>query len=218
MTLYGTAMSQALVSGRSHGAPLMMRRLFGLGREPRTFEFKCVECGSIHRGSPSFSFGRPPLYHAVPEAEREARITFTRDTCLIAPAADDEDGQTHYFLRGVLEVPIIGAEEPFVWGVWVTQSEGSFMKYLETFDDDQSGISTFGWLSITWAPYNRTKPGEDLENLACTVHWQRAGKRPLIELRECDHPLYVDQRDGISWDRAIEIARTVMHGEQPQGG
>jgi hypothetical protein len=193
-----------------------MPRLFGLGQEPRTFEFQCGECGAIHRGSPSFGFDRPSLYDDVPEPERAARIMLTRDTCFIAPAPDEEGGQTHYFLRGLLEVPIAGATEPFLWGVWVTQSEASFMEYLETFEDDQSGTGSFGWLAVAWAPYKRTKPGQYLENLRCNALWQKQGKRPLIELQECDHPLYRDQRDGISWHRAIEIARMVIHGAQPR--
>jgi hypothetical protein len=193
-----------------------MRHLFCLGREPRTFEFKCIECGAIHRGSPSFAFDKPPLYYDVPEPQRCARTMLTRDTCFIAPAPNDETGQTHCFLRGLLEVPIAGATEPFLWGVWVTQSEDSFMRYLETFDDDQSGTSSFGWLPVAWAPYKRTRPGEYIENLRCNVLWQGKGKRPLIEVQECDHPLFLDQRDGISWERAVEIARTVMHGDQPR--
>jgi len=91
------------------------------------------------------------------------------------------------------------------------------MKYVETFDHDQSGTSTFRWLPVFWAPYRRTSPGEYLEHLRCTVHWQIEGKRPQIEVQEFEDPLYVDQRDGISWDRAIEIARTVMHRDLPQG-
>jgi hypothetical protein len=216
MTLYGAAISRALTSSGSNGARPLIHRLFGLGQEPRTFEFKCIECGAIHRGSPSFGFDKPSSYYDVPEPERDTRIMLTKDTCFIVPAADNEGGQIHYFLRGLLEVPIVGATEPFLWGVWVTQSEDSFMKYLETFDHDQSGTSSFGWLPVAWAAYKRTRPGEYLENLRCSVHWQKKGKRPLIEVQECDHPLYFDQRDGISWDRAIEIARTVMHGDRPQ--
>ena len=38
------------------------------------------------------------------------------------------------------------------------------------------------------------------------AHFQGNGLRPLIELDESDHPLYVAQRDGISLDEAWRIA------------
>jgi hypothetical protein len=65
-------------------------------------------------------------------------------------------------VRGLLEMAIAGATEPFLWGVWLTQSEDSFMRYLETFDYDQSGTSSFGWLPVAWAPFKRTRLGEYL--------------------------------------------------------
>lgn len=59
--------------------------------------------------------------------------------------------------------------------------------------------------------YDQTDEDEPLETLACNVIWQRKGKRPLIEPQECDRPLYKDFVEGISWDRAIELARLVIH-------
>ena len=136
MTFYRAVTGGALTSDGSVGAAPLMHRLFGLGREPRTFEFKCAECGAIQPGSPSFGFDKSSLYYDVPEPERVARIMLTSDTCFIAPAPDDDSAQAHYFVRGLLEMAIAGATKPFLWGVWVTQSEDSFMRYLETFDYD----------------------------------------------------------------------------------
>jgi hypothetical protein len=112
-------------------------------------------------------------------------------------------------------VPIHGAAEPFCWGVWVTQSEESFQRYVEAWKKDQSGDGSFGWLAVTMPHYNRRAPGEPLEHLQCDVNWGKPGKRPKVVLKPCDHPLYVDQLEGISWGRAIEIAETAMHGRKP---
>lgn len=194
----------------------MTPRLFGLGRNPKTFEFKCADCGNIHRGSPSFGYQKPAYVFDVPEEERDARVELSGDFCRILPGEADEDRTVYHCIRCILEIPIHGAAEPFLWGVWATQSEESFARYRDTFDTDQSGVTTFGWLAVVMPSYKRTAPGEPLEHLKCNVQWQGAkngrGQRPLIEIQECDHPLYVDQRDGVSWDRAIEIARAMMHG------
>jgi len=176
-------------------------RLFERPRDPKVFEFRCGECGELHRGSPSFSYAEPPHSFAVPEAERATRIQLTSDTCVI-------DNDT-FFIRGLLEIPIDGADEPFAWGIWVSQSRESFDRYVETFDQDQSGDGSFGWLTVTMPGY--VDPDAKPVDLACNVQWRGNRVRPRVVPQECDHPLYHDCANGISWDRAIDLAQHVMH-------
>ncbi|WP_282609802.1 DUF2199 domain-containing protein [Pelagibius sp. Alg239-R121] len=177
---------------------------FGAAADPiKSFEFRCDRCGGIHSGSPSFANEAPYSYYELTNDERTTRARLTDDTCVI-----DKDS---FFIRGTLEIPIEDAEDPFCWGVWVSQSEESFKRYLETFQDDQTGDGSFGWLAITMPGYRRTASHEQIEHLACNVEWQGKGQRPLIFPHECDHPLYTDVTDGITWDRAIELAQMVMH-------
>jgi len=172
-------------------------------RRTPTLEFQCAECGELHRGSPSFSYMKPYAYFDVPEAERAARIRIDADTCAI----DDE----LFFIRGLLEIPIIDVEEPCLWGLWVSQSQDSFARYVETMDQDQGGQGSFGWLAVTLPVYDRTAKVEPWEQLACNVNWQDNGQRPLIEPQECDHSLYTDFVNGINWDRAVDLARQIIH-------
>jgi hypothetical protein len=37
------------------------------------FEFKCVSCGEIHRGIPTFGAEAPLSYYEIPEQERDQR-------------------------------------------------------------------------------------------------------------------------------------------------
>lgn len=177
---------------------------FGLSANPiKSFEFRCERCGNIHRGSPSFANEAPFNYYELTAEERASRARLTDDTCVI-------DGES-FFIRATLEIPILDAEDPFCWGVWVSQSEESFKRYLATFQDDQSGDGSFGWLAVTMPGYRRNDPGEPVEHLACNVEWQVQGTRPLVFPQESDHPLYQDVMMGIGWDRAIELAQRVMH-------
>ncbi|MGI9412100.1 MAG: DUF2199 domain-containing protein [Hyphomicrobiales bacterium] len=179
---------------------------FALGNGPvKTFEFRCSDCGEIHRGSPSFGYVRPMAYFTVPEDERADRVVIDDDTCVI-----DEDA---YYIRGLLEIPIEEVEEPFSWGVWVSQSRESFERYLETYDDDQTGDGSFGWLPVSMPGYDRARPGQETEYLGCDVKWSSRGQRPLVVPHETDHPLYRDIVNGITWDRAVELARQVMRSD-----
>jgi len=172
--------------------------------EGRIFEFRCSECGEIHKGSPSFGYKKPPLYFTVPEDEVGQRVKLTDDTCVI-----DDDA---FFIRGLLEIPIHNVDDPFLWGVWVSQSRESFDRYIETYDADQSGHGSFGWLDVTMPGYVNADDGGETAVLACNVDWRDVGQRPLIMPQECDHQLYRDFADGITWERAIAMASRIMHG------
>lgn len=180
----------------------MLGRLFGR----KKFRYRCAECGKWHSGSPSFSYKYPVYYFDVPEDELDCRVQVTDDLCQIEPAPDDGDGVMIHCIRVILEIPIIGLNEPFTWGVWVTQSKESFDRYVETYDEDQSAEGSFGWLAVNMPFYDGTRADENLVNLECDVHWGPPGQRPTVRLWECDHPLAVDQRSGISWDKAAGIA------------
>lgn len=166
----------------------------------------------MHRGSPSFSLAEPPYCLAVPREEWAERVTLTGETCIIRPAAQEPGGQIIHCLRAVLEIAIEGVREPFTLGVWVSQSPENFVRYLGMSDDERAGEGSFGWLTVNWRPYNRSNAGGDLESLASNVLWRSGGLRPLVQLQACDHPLYLDQRDGFTWERAVEVARVMMHG------
>jgi len=184
-------------------------RLFGLGRKPQTFEFRCESCGKIHRGSPSFSLHRPEHIFDVPESERDDRVLATDDLCVILPPKGQDESETTYWIRATLDIPIKGVSEPFCWGVWVSQSKEAFERYRETFDLDQSDDGSFGWLPVHMAHYRNADGSWPM--LKCNVEWGPKGKRPKIEIQECDNQIYLDLRDGISWEKAIEIAAPLMH-------
>ncbi|TQV71926.1 DUF2199 domain-containing protein [Denitrobaculum tricleocarpae] len=174
------------------------------GSDPfKPFEFQCDLCGDLHKGSPSFANDAPYSYYRLTKSERTTQAQLTEDTCVI-------NGES-FFIRATLEIPIDDAEDPFCWGVWVSQSEKSFNRYIDTFHENQAEDGSFGWLAVTMPGYKRTGEGEPLEHLACNVEWQDKGTRPLVFPHECDHPLYGDVVDGISWDRAVELAKQILH-------
>lgn len=169
--------------------------IIAIDGEKRTFSYRCSCCGKLCEGGPSFASDEPVQAFAVPEEEKAKRVRLNSDLCVL----DDE----HYFIRATLDVPIIGSDDTFLWGVWVSQSKENFDRYVKTFDEDQSGDGSFGWLTVTMRGY--TKKGEAMVILPTNVHW--GAERPEVRIHDDqDHPLAVDQREGISWDRAVELA------------
>jgi hypothetical protein len=164
------------------------------------FEFLCEACGEVHKGMPGFGADAPLNYYAIPEAERSLRCTLGTDECVI--------DCNFFFVRGCLEIPVRGAFEPLIWGVWVSLSEQSFAAWRTVFDQKhRSHVGPFfGWLNAWLKPY------PDSMNLKTRVHLRDDGVRPWIELEPTDHPLALEQRSGISVDRVAEIYAIMMHG------
>ncbi len=182
--------------------------MFGWGR--KKLSYTCACCGETYSGSPSLAYKRPVYYFWVPEEQREARVRADDDVCHIAADPDNADGHDIYAIRCTLDIPIKGVAEPFCWGLWVSQSKDSFERYVRTFNQDQSQDGSSGWLAVDIPYYRRNAAGEPLESLACNVKWCTMGQRPKIEVMPCDHPLYIDQANGIEWDKAVEIAQSHM--------
>ena len=104
-----------------------------------------------------------------------------------------------------LEVPIHGVREPFLWGVWVSLSRESFERYVSTYKAPVTTDRYFGWLCNALPCYPNTYAMKTM------VQVQDGGQRPIVELDELDHPLVQDWRQGISIERAQEIAERVVH-------
>lgn len=163
------------------------------------FRFRCAACGEWHEGTPTFAADAPLNYYLIPGPDREERCRLSTDTCVI----DDE----FFFVRGCIEIPVIGVADPYVWGAWVSLSRKSFDEFVETFDaPNRSEFGPyFGWLSNSFRVY------PEAQNLKTYVHIREPGLRPFIELEPTDHPLAIEQRTGITVERAAEIYAAYMH-------
>jgi hypothetical protein len=153
--------------------------------------FRCAVCGELHNDLPDIGADKPDPWWDVAEEERSRRIKLTSDTCVI-------DGE-HYFIRGVIEIPIHDHPRRFAFGVWVSQKRENFLTYVQNPDSAEIG-PFFGWLCTRVANYR-----EDTLLLKTRARVRGSGLRPTIELEPTDHPLAIDQRDGISLAKAWEI-------------
>jgi hypothetical protein len=168
-------------------------------RESEPFRFECATCGSVHEGIPSFGWEYPAQYLAIPEAERATRATLSDDACVI----DDE----WFFVRGCLEIPVHGYHEPLSFGVWLSLSRASFARYAQMFDEvgRASGARFFGWLCTAIPGY------PDTQLLKTMVQVRAWPTRPYVELERTDHPLAIEQREGVSPWRVQQLVERIMH-------
>jgi len=162
--------------------------------------FHCRSCGEWHDEVPLDLGFDEPLYVAELNADDRARfVTSWSDFRTLL-----RDGATHHFIRGVIEIPIHEVERPFRYGVWASLSQASYKAATKAYKDDAEAGPFFGWLSNRLALY------PDTLTLKANVH-VRATMRARIELEPTDHPLAIEQRDGITMERVQQIVDRALH-------
>ena len=160
--------------------------------------YHCKHCGRQHEGIPAFHADRPVTYWDVPADRREDDVFLTSDSCVIA--------NRFFFIHGCVEIPILGTDDLFTWGVWVSLKEENFFLWQDSYDTPKrSHIGPFfGWLCTALPVYPETL------HLKTRVHLRDDGIRPRIELEPTDHPLSREQQEGISMDRALELVHLIQ--------
>jgi hypothetical protein len=148
---------------------------------------------------PTFAADAPLYFYTIPPEERARRCVLDSDTCVV---------DAFFFIRGCLDIPVIGEKECFSWGVWVSISRENFGTFTDCFDRAKRAHigPFFGWLSAALPLY------PDTVSLKTRAHLRDDGIRPYIELAPTDHPLAVEQRNGIPVSRVAEIYAFYQHG------
>ncbi len=164
--------------------------------------FQCATCGEWHDELPMcFGASAPELWFELPEDERATRADLTSDQCVI-------DGK-HFFVLGRLLIPVVDSDDEFVWLAWVSLSEKNFLRACELWQTPgrESEPPYFGWLQTAIPGYSPRA-----FNLKTMVHTMPVGERPEIELEPTDHPLAIEQREGITLARVREMVEYLLHG------
>jgi hypothetical protein len=101
----------------------------------------------------------------------------------------------------VIEIPIKGVDDHFRWGAWVAVTEEGFRRALELWTaeviEDEPPLG--GRLGNNICSY------PDTHNQTAYVHLRPGKLRPAIKLVPSDHPLAIEQREGITMERVEEI-------------
>jgi hypothetical protein len=166
--------------------------------------FECATCGKQHQGLPrSFAADFPDMYANLTREERDTRTIIGSDQYVV--------DQLWFFIRGCLEIPVAGSSEPFLWGLWASVLEPAFDEISETWEKDgrEKAHGPFkGRLANSLSVYAETF------NLKVSIAIQPVGTRPLFIVDEAEHPLAIEQRNGISQNRVQELASLLLHQER----
>jgi hypothetical protein len=163
---------------------------------------RCSLCAQVHRGVTDLGMDHPDYWSHGGTPESNTHVSrgtdvLTEDFCI---------HKGHFFVRTLLPIPLLGTDQTFAYGVWSSLAERNFWMYVETFDSgEQAGLGPwFGWFA------HRLKGYPDTSEIKCQVHPIAGRQRPRLELELTDHPLSVESREGIGFDRLLDIY--ALHG------
>lgn len=163
--------------------------------------FNCLSCGRHHQELPmSFGPDAPLPWDQIPAQERASKGTLGQEWCVI--------GDESFFIRGCLDIPVKDGSGPFTWIVWVSLSKANFERARSLWNDPERVKEPpyFGWLCTLLPGYS-----QETIHLKTNVRSRKVGERPLIELEPTDHPLAVEQREGITMERVRQLAEVALH-------
>lgn len=169
---------------------------------PDDHGFTCSGCGRRHADLPMAYHVEAPIYWSG-GSPFSRRTRLSSDQCVIK-------GKT-FFVRGLIEIPVVDADEVFAWGVWVSLSKENYARAEKLWNTPgrEQEPPYFGWVSSELPLYSPSTV-----NLKSHVRTRPVGRRPLIELEPTDHPLAVEQRTGITTERVRQIAERMLHPER----
>ena len=164
--------------------------------------YTCSCCGAHHAQLPmAYGFEAPDLWDTSFEGRSDSLLS--SDQCVIQDQA--------YFVKGLIEIPVIDSDQVFAWGVWASLSRQNYRRAAELWEAPERDREPpyFGWLSTELAIYSPATT-----NLKTNLHTRPVGERPFVELEPTDHPLAVEQRTGIGLDRVRAIAEAFRHADE----
>lgn len=113
--------------------------------------YTCSRCGGHHSELPmGYSTMAPDVWDASLESDPDSMLS--TDQCIVR--------HEHYFIKGLIEIPVAGSREPFSWGVWVSLSRENFGRALDVWETPgrESEKPYFGWLTTELGLYSPVRP------------------------------------------------------------
>jgi len=164
----------------------------------------CNNCGTLVSGSSElltlFNFHcKAPHQWDIADAEAKEKGRLSLDLCKLGDTC---------FIKGLLEVNIIQDVNPkpvFSWGVWVEVSQQYFNTYIASWHKEgrEKDPPIEGKLANNLPLYTNTL------GIKVAIHFREPGKRPWVEVKQIEHPLYSEQKSGISPKRALDSAASI---------
>jgi hypothetical protein len=164
--------------------------------------WKCASCDELHKGPLLDLTHDSPYYWREEYAAAGIQPEISPETHSVWPQSFlNEDycviENRDFFVRGLINLPIVGTNQSFRWGVWGSLSRENFeLQWRNEGNPNRATLpAMFSWLSTQISDYPETL------SLKMYLHTQEVGIRPNFALEPTDHPLSLEFHKGITPER-----------------
>ena len=155
----------------------------------------CQECGIDHPIEDlELSFRRADVVAELSAEELASRVQENNDLCVL-------DGD-RFFIRAVLPLAVSGRELPYNVGLWVEVSQRTFERVYALWDESGQANEPAFQANIA----NDIPSHPPTSGLAATISLTGPTTRPMVTLLATEHPLFREQRSGITEHRAAQYS------------
>ncbi|MGB0959480.1 MAG: DUF2199 domain-containing protein [Halocynthiibacter sp.] len=168
-------------------------------------DYICSCCGKPVAGLMDIGYGMPTHWPHAAREDTQDEIVIGEDR--LTPELCRIDGD--YFVRTVMEFPIIGTDETFSFGPWGSLSREDFLRFIDHENgQDPSFEGGASWLA------NDLPLFDDADPIACTlIVASKGGTRPRLLAQE--GPLKRAQENGLTFDQLLDIYAAAGHDLRP---
>ena len=177
-------------------------RLTKIFRKGKETTFKCNCCGTEYHEIPlCFGSEFPDYYYSIPPDEIEKRVELEKSLCVV--------DKTHFFHRGRVTIPILDFNKDLYFDIWTSISPENFEIRMDCWESPNRKDfgPYFGWLQ------NQIPTYENTINIKSIAVEQDAGTIPEIEITEKNHQLGIDQKNGITYKKAMKIVQYALKSQ-----
>jgi hypothetical protein len=164
--------------------------------------YYCSECGKYHREIPmNYGAKSPTAYFNLTEDEKQ-KTELTQDICVI--------DEKRFFIKGQIKIKVEDKDEPFSWNVWAEITKEDFENEQENWNEENRFLRKpySGVLDTSLNCYPNTL------GLKVSIQTQKIGFIPDISIDSTNHPLYLEQENGIDMKRVTMFALKILHGHE----
>lgn len=160
-------------------------------------KYQCEICGKRHNLYNFQEYPEPDYLHNLSKEERENRVEETGDMLLI--------DKSFLLVKGIIFIEIKDISDWFSFEVWVRIEVKYFLERLEEDKDGVSDKPFYGTLENDIFFYGNAKGAK------VDVIFPAEGKQIRIEVLEKNHPMTIDQKNGISKEKLISWMQKMHH-------
>ncbi len=177
-------------------------RLF---KKDKKSTFECESCETKYDEIPlCFGSDFPDYYYTVPPNEIKKRVELEKSLCVV--------DKTHFFHRGRITIPIVDFDKDLYFDIWTSISRENFEIRMDCWDSTNRKDygPYFGWVQ------NQIPTYENTINIKSKAIEQEVGIIPEIKITEVNHQLAIDQKNGITYQKAKEIVEFILKSKNKQ--